>query len=87
MAEVTIGDLVAMLRECAGEEEGVDLDGDILDVTFERLGYDSLALFQTVGRFERDHGITLDDDVVTDSETPRVLLEAINSRLAEPVLT
>ncbi|WP_432073738.1 acyl carrier protein [Streptomyces wuyuanensis] len=79
--EFTLDDLKRILREGAGADEGVDLDGDILDTRFEELGYESLALLETGGRIEREFGITLDDDVLTDADTPRALIAAVNSLL------
>jgi act minimal PKS acyl carrier protein len=76
-------DLTALLRECAGEEEGVDLDGDILDVPFSELGYDSLAVLQTTGRIERDFEVVLDEEAVDEAETPRIYLELVNRALSE----
>jgi act minimal PKS acyl carrier protein len=79
---LTIEDLRRILREAAGEHEGIDLDGDILDLTFEDLGYDSLALLETGSRIEREHGIELEDTSITVVETPRALLAVVNEQLA-----
>ncbi|MET9334087.1 acyl carrier protein [Streptomyces cellulosae] len=79
--EFTLEDLKRILREGAGADEGVDLDGDILDTDFRSLGYESLALLETGGRIEREFGITLDDETLTDAATPRSLLEAVNALL------
>ncbi|MEV0373405.1 acyl carrier protein [Streptomyces sp. NPDC050636] len=79
--EFTLADLKRILHESAGTDEGVDLDGDILDSDFEDLGYESLALLETGGRIEREWGITLDDDALTDSRTPRALINAVNAHL------
>ncbi|MEV7616917.1 acyl carrier protein [Streptomyces sp. NPDC089799] len=81
----TIEDLKRILLEGAGAEEGVDLDGNILDSDFEELGYESLALLETGGRIEREFGISLDDDVFSEHRTPRTLVEAINATLSAPV--
>ncbi|MGI5237988.1 acyl carrier protein [Dactylosporangium sp. CA-139066] len=78
----TVEDLKAVLRVAAGEEDATTLDGDILDAAFEDLGYDSVALLETTGRIERELGIQLPDSFVADARTPRVLVEAINERLA-----
>jgi act minimal PKS acyl carrier protein len=78
----TIDDLKQVLRAAAGEGEGVDLDTDILDLPFDELGYDSLALLETSGRIGREHGIELPDSTVTEARTPRALLAAINQQLA-----
>ncbi|CAL9595921.1 acyl carrier protein [Streptomyces sp. enrichment culture] len=74
-------ELTTLLRECAGVGEGVDLDGDVLDVPFDELGYDSLAILQVAGVIEREHRIQLSDDTVAEASTPRVLLECVNACL------
>ncbi|GAA1427803.1 acyl carrier protein [Streptomyces thermospinosisporus] len=78
--QLELSDLTVLLRECAGEADGVDLDGDVLDVPFTDLGYDSLALLQTTGRIERDHDVALDEAL--DATTPRQYLETVNRALA-----
>ncbi|GAA0575979.1 acyl carrier protein [Streptomyces crystallinus] len=78
----TLDDLKRILLEAAGADEGVDLDGDILDTEFEVLGYESLALLETGGRIEREYGISLDDDALTDATTPRALIEVVNTQLS-----
>jgi act minimal PKS acyl carrier protein len=75
---ITMERLVDILRESAGEDESVNLDGDVLDSPFTDLGYDSLALYNTVGRVEREYGIRLPEDLVSDSTTPRNLIDAVN---------
>ncbi|MFI9272584.1 acyl carrier protein [Kitasatospora sp. NPDC052896] len=79
--EFTLEDLKRILREAAGTEEGVDLEGEILDTELAALGYESLALLETAGRIEREYDITLDDSVVSDATTPRALLELVNAQL------
>nr|AKT74260.1 TxnA3 [Streptomyces bottropensis] len=76
---VTLADLTRMLRESAGEEEGVDLEGDVLDVSFDDLGYDSLAMLQVIGQVQREYGIRLPDETIADADTPRALLALINT--------
>lgn len=75
---ITLEVLTRTLREGAGTDENVELSGDVLDVEFTELGYDSLALLETAARLERDHGILLDDDAATSARTPRELLELVN---------
>ncbi|MCX4993176.1 MULTISPECIES: acyl carrier protein [unclassified Streptomyces] len=82
MNRLELSDLKTLLRECAGEEEGVDLDGDVIDVPFMELGYDSLAILQTAGYIERDHGITLDEDALEEADTPRAFLALVNGALS-----
>lgn len=77
-AVITLDDLKRVLREGAGADEGVDLDGEILDVEFADLGYDSLALLETASRISREYGITLEDDVVIAAHTPRDFIKVVN---------
>ncbi|SBW22614.1 hypothetical protein FDG2_2875 [Candidatus Protofrankia californiensis] len=81
MSQLTLDDLKTILREAAGEDESVDLDGDILDTAFTDLGYDSLALLEAAAVIDRNHGITLADDLFTGVETPRQLLTEVNAAL------
>lgn len=83
--EVTFAltDLVRLLQESAGVEDGVDWTaGDVLDTPFLELGYDSLALLQVTGRIKREFRLPLPDDVVADALTPRGLLRTVNETAA-----
>ncbi|MEU7799835.1 acyl carrier protein [Micromonospora arborensis] len=79
--ELTLSELKEILLAAAGESEGVDLDGDIADVSFADLGYDSLAILETGSRIEKKYGISLEDDDVASAETPGDLLKLVNARL------
>lgn len=79
MRKFTLDDLRSIMRSCAGEAESIDLDSDILDISFEELGYDSIALLETASRIERSTGVAIADDELTVSGTPRVLVEFVNS--------
>lgn len=83
MEAFTLAELVARLRKYAGQEESVDLDGDIADAAFDDLGYDSLALLNTIGSIEREYGVGLDDDTAAKARTPRQLVDMVNSRLGQ----
>lgn len=80
--ELTIDDLKTILKAAAGADEQVNLDGDILDVGFTDLGYDSLALMETGSQIEREFGVTLDEDAVMSATTPRAFLTVVNESLA-----
>ncbi|UCM87085.1 acyl carrier protein [Streptomyces marincola] len=78
----TLDDVRRILREGAGKDESVDLDGDILDKGFADLGYDSLALMETASRIEREYKVALDEDVLDiEVVTPRTLIDAVNAGL------
>ncbi|MFD7817156.1 acyl carrier protein [Streptomyces sp. NPDC059785] len=79
---MTLDDLRGTLIACAGEEESAALNGDILDMTFEDLGYDSLALMESASKIERDYGVALPEEAVADADTPRALLALVNSLTA-----
>jgi len=80
--QFTLTDLMQILREAAGADEGVNLETDVLDTSFEDLGYDSLALLEAGSRIEREYAVTLGDSAMTDATTPRALLEVVNATLA-----
>ena len=77
----TLDDLKRILLAGAGADETVDLDSEILDTEFELLGYESLALLETCGRIEREYGISLDESLVVEATTPRLLIQAVNEHL------
>jgi len=83
MNEFTMDDLRKVMRESAGEDG--TLDGEVLDSSFEELGYDSLALMETISRIERALSVTLPEEEMADVSTPRDLLAFVNSQLTELV--
>lgn len=77
----TIDDLRRIIREGAGADDTIDMNGDIEHVEFQMLGYDSLALLETGSRIEREFGVKLSDAVVTDAGTPAQLIAVVNTAL------
>ncbi len=73
-------DLKRILLEAAGDD-GVPS----VDVPFVELGYDSLAMFETVSRISREYDVPLPDDLATGMATPRDLMGLVNSLL--PVIS
>ncbi|MER6345945.1 acyl carrier protein [Streptomyces sp. NPDC001595] len=80
--EFTLSELRTILLEAAGTDEQVDLDGDIADLDFNDLGYESLALLETAGRIERTYDISLDEEAFAEARTPRALIDLVNSHLS-----
>lgn len=80
--EFTVEDLKRILLQGAGADEGVDLDGDILDTDFEQLGYESLALLETGSRIEREYAVSLDEELLSEANTPRALIALVNGALS-----
>ncbi|RVX44143.1 act minimal PKS acyl carrier protein [Nonomuraea polychroma] len=83
MQEFTLEDLKQTLRAIAGQDEQVDLDGDIHDTPLADLGYDSLALLELASHLEKRYSVAIPDDAVHEMETPRAAIAYINARLAE----
>ncbi|GGP51269.1 acyl carrier protein [Streptomyces abikoensis] len=79
---LSLEQLVQALRKSAGDSDVADLDGDILDLTYDDLGYDSLALLELFATLKRDHGIELSDDDIFELKTPRATLAAANGKAA-----
>jgi act minimal PKS acyl carrier protein len=83
--EMALEDLTRILEATAGADEQVDLDGDILDVDFTELGYDSIAVMETASRIERELGVTLNETAVLSATTPRAFLAMVNKSVAPAV--
>lgn len=81
-ARMTVEDLKRILLEAGGEDEGTDLSGDISEVAFDALGYDSLALLEATSRIQREYDLELGDEVLAEAVTPSALIGIVNERLA-----
>ncbi|HWB36559.1 MAG TPA: acyl carrier protein [Rugosimonospora sp.] len=81
MQQFTVADLDRIVRASAGDD-GPAIDESRLDVLFSDLGYDSLAMLETVSRVSREFGASLADDVASEAATPRQMLAAVNEAIA-----
>lgn len=82
MSTFSLDDLRKILTGVAGEDESVDLSGDISRVPFEDLGYDSLALLEMAARIGQEYGIRISDDEAADFETPGDVIAAVGAALS-----
>ncbi|WEH39061.1 acyl carrier protein [Streptomyces sp. NBC_01218] len=82
MPQITLQELGDIMREFQGREVPGALDTSGLDVGFQDLGYDSLSVFMTTGRIQREYGVQLDRDRIAEAGTPRSLLSLVNHTLA-----
>lgn len=78
----TLDDLMEVLRASAGVTESVDLDGRIEDVSFEDLGYDSLAVLQMCTQIQNRCGVVIPDDALEEMNTPGSAVAYVNERLS-----
>ena len=82
MAELTFDELKGFLLRAVGEDDSVDLSGDILDAPLSGLGFDSLAVIDTTSKVEQHYGIKLSEEDASDITTPREFLKAVNNALS-----
>lgn len=78
MSMFTLDDLCVVLRKAGGDNEL--LEGDVSVVSFEDLGYDSLALIEVAAILKEEYGIASDGEVER-MRTPREVLDFVNARL------
>jgi act minimal PKS acyl carrier protein len=83
MRQFMLDDLRRIVRQCGGEAEAVDLDGDIADMTFEDLGYDSLALIEMSAQIQQEFGVVVSDGAIEHMKTPRATVEYVNELIAQ----
>jgi act minimal PKS acyl carrier protein len=79
---MTMNELCEILIECAGEDEAAALRGDIAEVEFDELGYDSLALMETAARIKQRFGVSIPDERIAELSTPASVLDVVNAALA-----
>jgi act minimal PKS acyl carrier protein len=82
VSALTIEGLKEILNEAAGDDDSFKPGQDILDIPFLELGFDSLALLETVALIKRKHGVAVADDEMAYIETPRQLLDKVNGQIA-----
>jgi act minimal PKS acyl carrier protein len=73
----TVDDLRALLPA----EDGDELTVDDIDLPFDRLGYDSLAMLELGSQLQRQLGVTLPDDIQSELPTPRLVIDRVNETL------
>ncbi|MFE4973305.1 acyl carrier protein [Kitasatospora sp. NPDC056651] len=79
---MTIHDLYETLIACAGGDRPDELDGDLAGFTLGELGYDSLALIETVGRLKVQYGVDIPEDGILEVSTLGDLLRLVHRAAA-----
>lgn len=81
MSAFTLDELKVVVHEASGVTDGVSLDENTLDETMRELGYDSLAVLEIASKIQRDFGIDMPDEAIEGMQTPRAILDYVNSQL------
>ncbi|MGW4382184.1 acyl carrier protein [Kitasatospora sp. NPDC004531] len=81
-ATMTIHDLHEILIACAGGDRPEGLDGELADLTLDELGYDSLALIETVARLKLQYGVVIPEEQILDVSTLGDLLRLVHDAAA-----
>jgi acyl carrier protein len=81
MSVFTLDELKVVVHEASGVTDGVSLDESALDETMRELGYDSLAVLEIASKIQRDFGIDMPDEAIEGMQTPRAILDYVNSQL------
>ncbi|MFB4274437.1 MULTISPECIES: acyl carrier protein [unclassified Nonomuraea] len=63
-------------------ESAKELDGEILDIGLDHLGFDSLAVLEIATRIQQAHQLPIPDEAIEEMTTPRNILDYVNQRLA-----
>ncbi|MEV6948290.1 acyl carrier protein [Streptomyces sp. NPDC051172] len=77
----TIDMLRRILLEGAGADDETAVTGDISEMSFEELGYDSLAALETGARIGREYGLELEDSTILDAATLGELVTSVNQQI------
>ncbi|MGW2720260.1 acyl carrier protein [Streptomyces sp. NPDC001492] len=77
---LSLEELVSTIRRCAGDSDVAALDDGILDLSYQDLGYDSVAILEIFAELGSEHGIAISDEEVFETRTPRETLALVNSR-------
>lgn len=81
MRKLTVEELKRIMRQCAGDDGASAMNGDITDMGFEELGYDSLALLETAGLVQREYGVLFEEDGLAEITTPGEFVRSVNELL------
>ncbi|MFJ9584811.1 acyl carrier protein [Streptomyces acidicola] len=81
MSTFQLNDLYAIMIECAGVDDGVELDADAAGLTFADLGYDSLAVLEVFSQIERKTDLAIPEETVHDLSTPADVVSYVSGRV------
>lgn len=84
MSRFTIVELRRMLETSAGKVDGIDWeDTATQQLSFDEIGYDSLALLELSALVQREYSIRIPDEAIAELETPASAIAYVNDRFAK----
>jgi act minimal PKS acyl carrier protein len=82
VSQLTLDQLKQIMLRCSGVDEGVDLEGDIVDQQFREIGYDSLAVLEMASQLQRQYKLDIPDEAIEELKSPGDVLRYVNGKLA-----
>jgi len=80
MRAFTLDDLSKIMRQAGGGAS--ELNAESASISFDDLGYDSLAVLEIAARIQEDFTVRLSDDIVERLATPNDAVSVVNELLA-----
>lgn len=82
MVEITLEDLIEVMRDCAGEDENLTANDVVANTDFDELGYDSLALMAASTMVEKKYSVTIGEDELARTRTLASFVDLVNRKVA-----
>jgi act minimal PKS acyl carrier protein len=82
MSTLTIDEFKAIMHTVAGEDDVVDLSGDVTDTPMGELGFDSLAVLEIASVVQQRYQIEVPDECIERMTTPAESVAYINELTA-----
>lgn len=78
-------EFLELMKFSAGDDSGIDFTRpDVLDVSFDNLGFDSLSQVELIEQLRDRLALPMPDEVVDELTTPSALLGYVTTELAKP---
>jgi act minimal PKS acyl carrier protein len=82
MSGITVDDVRRILRACAGEPDAIAMEAEFGEITFEEMGYDSLARLEMAARIQQEFLVAIPEDKVDELHTPDAVVTYVGPRLS-----
>jgi acyl carrier protein len=83
VSEFSLAALKQILESCSGALEDTDWnDANFTQLTFDEIGYDSIALLEMAARVQQAYGVHIPDEAISELKTPEIVLDYVNELLS-----